>query len=460
MANEMQRDRLTFLYQWLDSDDRKPLIIRGARQVGKTWLAHQLAKKSGRKLLALNFEKDPRAIALFESNSPQSTLALLSARFDTKIDPQQCILFLDEIQAAPELLAKLRWFYEDMPELAVIAAGSLLEFTLEQHEFSMPVGRISYLHLEPMSFEEFMLAKGRSQYLSLLQQYQINDEWPQLAHDDLMALFKEYLVIGGMPAVVSNWIKHNDLSGIAGLHHDLLTTYRDDFAKYRGRVAIERLDELIMAIPAMLGQKFAYRRVNQTVQAASINHALDLLTKARVIHRVKASAGNGVPLGAEVNDRFFKAIFLDIGLANSFLGVDLSQLQQCNDLNAINQGALSEQVVGQLLRTLSPPYKTPELYCWAREQKGAAAKLDYLIQHRNSVVPIEVKSGSTGSLKSLHQFMASKQRPLAVRINGDKPSLTDVSTITPQGTPANYQLLSLPFYMIGQINRMLDSITS
>lgn len=214
-------------------------------------------------------------------------------------------MFLDEIQVVPELLAKLRWFAEELPQLPVIAAGSLLEFVLESHAFSMPVGRINYIHLEPLSFEEYLLARDQA----LLQQYVADYRWgitiPLMIHQQLMQLFKEYIVIGGMPAVVASWISEQSLDKVNQIQHDLLATYRDDFAKYKARVAAERLDEVMLAVPKFLGHKFVYSHVNRAVHTGAVKSALWLLNKARICHQVISCAANGTPLGAEINEKYF-----------------------------------------------------------------------------------------------------------------------------------------------------------
>ncbi len=366
------------------------------------------------------------------------------------------MLFLDEIQVAPQLFGKLRWFAEDLPQLPVIAAGSLLEFVLTEHSFSMPVGRISYMHLEPLSFEEFLLANGKESLYDYLLTYELRHAVPAAIHEQLTILFKEYLLVGGLPAVVVNWVAERSLSKVNQIQNDLLATYRDDFGKYRGRIPLERLDEVMMATPKMLGQKFVFSRVTTEVQAHAIKRVLDLLEKARICHRVRSSSANGVPLAAEIKEKYFKEIFLDVGLCSVALGLNLVQINAANEIAMINNGGIAEQIVGQLLRTIDPPYVEPTLYCWHREEMGSNAEIDYVVQHGNQVIPIEVKAGSTGSLKSLHLFMGIKKLPLAIRINSDLPSVTDVDVKSPNGNPVKYKLLSIPFYMLGQTHRMID----
>ncbi len=452
----MKRTRLNDLTQWLLGEGRKPLVIRGARQVGKTWAVRYLAKNHQRKLIELNFEKNPAQKSFFESNDPHFILRAIRVSLGENIKPDTHLLFLDEVQVFPELLAKLRWFAEELPELPVIAAGSLLEFVLSDHSFSMPVGRINYLHLEPLSFEEFLLAQEKIQLLEYLNEFTLEQKIPEILHQQLLSLFKEYILIGGMPAAIASWIKHQSLEKVGQIHNELLTTYRDDFAKYRGRIAIERLEDVMQAIPRNLSQKFVYSEVNPDVHSGSLKQALNLLVKARVCHSVMSTAGNGVPLGAEINRKFFKTLFLDVGLVSSMLGIDHNEISTVSEINLINKGALAEQVVGQILRTLPASYIEPKLYYWQRTEKGATAEVDYLFQKGSQVIPIEVKAGTTGTLKSLHLFMGLKRFPLALRINSDLPSKVEVKVQDPTGKAVNYTLISLPFYLLGQINRLTD----
>jgi predicted AAA+ superfamily ATPase len=454
----MQRHRLTYLEQWLTSASRKPLLIRGARQVGKTWLVRYLAEKQNRQLVELNFEKNSELLSLFKENNPITITKNLASVLKISIDPAQALLFLDEIQAAPELIAKLRWFAEDMPALPVIAAGSLLEFILAQPTFSVPVGRISMCHLEPLSFEEFLLAMNEDGLLDYIRSYRFPAEIPGIMHTRLLRLFKEYIIIGGLPAAVKSWAEQHELIPVHQIHQDLVATYRADFARYRGRLASDRLEEVMAAIPQKLGEKIVYAKINSSVQAAAIKQAIDLLAKGRIIHHVHACAGNGVPLAAERLEKYLKLIFIDVGLCSAALGLRLTDLVNIEEINLVNQGGIAEQVVGQLLRTIDPPFIEPSLYYWTREEKGANAEIDYLIQHGPEVLPLEVKAGAVGSLKSLHLFMAAKKLSRAVRINSDKPSLHPINVLTTSKHSATYTLLSLPFYLLEQLPRILSEL--
>lgn len=455
----MRRLYLEKLLKWVNNHKRKPLIMRGARQVGKTWLVRQLAIEAGLELIELNFEKNPEQVKFFNSNNVQEILNLIevSPSFGKKIVPGKHLLFLDEIQVYPELLAKLRWFSEDLPQLAVIAAGSLLDFVLDEHDFSMPVGRVEYFYIKPMSFKEFLYAKNHTKSVKFLEDYSINKEMPDIFHQELCGLFREYIHVGGMPEAVSTWVTENSLLEVNKVQHNLINTYRDDFNKYVKRLDKERLEEVLRAIPLLLGKKFKYTQVNKNVQPKSIKQAVDLLNKAQVCNLVKQSAATGLPLQTD-DQKKYKVILLDVGLVNSLLGLTWDSGQNIEEVIFNNEGALAEQVAGQLLLCLLPEYQEPQLYYWLRENASANAEVDYLIQYQNKVIPIEVKAGSTGTLRSLHNLMHIRQLKQAVRFNMNKPLMTEIETSIYDGSNVKYNLLSIPFYLIECLPNLLDSI--
>lgn len=452
----MDRTCITYLIDWLHSKKRKPLVIRGARQVGKTWLVRFLATNQGKELIEINFEKPGSMIQPFSLREPKKIVQGLEVLLGKKIDPQNTILFLDEIQAMPQAYADLRWFAEDMPELPVIAAGSLLEHALNTIPLSMPVGRVSFLFLEPLSFKEFLLALGKDQLSNLLATYNWQEEIPSFIHDELMRIFKEYILVGGIPEAVVTWIDSGSLLEVSRIQNNLLDTYRADIRKYTGRVAPERLEAVLETIPRTLGKKFVYRTVNHDVQTPSIKQALQLLCEARVAHKVIASSAHGLPLGAELHPKFFKVILLDVGLCSASLNLSYVHLSETLKIDLINKRGIAEQVVGQLLRSIEPEFIDPKLYYWQRAEKNSTAELDYVIQHEGSVIPIEVKSGTTGSLKSLHQFMELKNYTLAVRVNADLPSITAVKVVGGLGKQISYELRSIPLYLVSELHRLLD----
>ncbi len=401
-------------------------------------------------------KKTPELADLFEPNHPREIIRRIEQKLSIKINPGKSLLFLDEIQEKPELYAKLRWFYEDMPELPIITAGSLLEFMLEDHEMSMPVGRINFLFLEPLSFIEFLHAQKKDQLVELIRSYSWQKEIPLILHRELMKLFKEYVFIGGLPEAVFHWAEEQSLDIVKDVHRDLLGTYRSDFNKYKSKISSKVLNEVVDAIPLLLGKKFVYSHVASDAASSKIKEALKLLCQARVAHKIACTRANGVPLGAEINDHFLKAILLDVGLCSAMLDLKFNTLEDIQDLEMINKGGIAEQVVGQLLRTIEPFNTEPKLYYWLRTEKGSDAEVDYVIQHHTTVVPIEVKSGRAGTLKSLHLFMKQKELSKAVRVCSYPPEINSISVKDTQGEAISYELRSIPFYLISELHRLLD----
>jgi predicted AAA+ superfamily ATPase len=454
----MDRQATEYLKKWKFKVNRKPLIIRGARQVGKSYLVRAFAREAELTLIELNFEKNPDLADLFKSNDPSKILELLEAQFNRKITPTTTLLFLDEIQAAPTLIPVLRYFYEEMPELSVIAAGSLLEFVLADHSFSMPVGRVEYLFLGPMQFEEFLQALSEDKICQFLREFQLADEVPQSIHDRLMGLVKLYCLIGGMPEAVLVYQKTKSLQQVEEVKRNILSAYTDDFAKYRPRIHYERMVKVFRKAPLLIGEKIKYVNIDPHERSKDLSESLHLLGMARIIHQVFHSACNGVPLSAEMNAKMFKILFLDVGLASTASGLGILDYEKEDDLQLVNQGKISEQFVGQHLLDVRPLYAPPELYYWVREQKSASAEVDYVTALGSQIIPVEVKSGKTGTLKSLQIFVREKNRSVAVRISSRSPSFTNAQTNLPGTEAIPFQLLSLPFYLLGQLERLVRTI--
>lgn len=453
----MKREITEILADWLDSKRRKPVIIRGARQVGKTWAVREFSASAGLNLIEVNFERYPELADLFIEKSPDKVLAALERITGKRIDKSSSLLFLDEIQKAPHAFANLRWFYEECPELPVVATGSLLDFVLKDHEFSMPVGRISYLFMEPMSFKEFLIADNQDILAEYLEELEIRSDIPVPIHEKLLANFRDYLVIGGMPAAVKEWVTTKSPVAVAEVHQDLINTFMDDFNKYAGRTPSQRLRNIVTSVPRLLGQKFKFSSVNRDETAKALRSALDLLCMARLCHRVVHSSARGIPLVAQENNRVFKVTLLDSGLASALQGVVLKSEKDLREIIRVNEGGISEQIVGQMLRTVFAKFIDPHLNYYVREKRGSEAEIDYLMQCGSAIIPIEVKSGATGSLKSLHQFMAERELAVAVRINSERTTITEVSLKTHAGIPARYKLVSIPFYLVGELERLIEA---
>jgi len=443
------------LDKWLNNPNRKPMVMRGARQVGKTWIVRDLANRHKLQLIELNFERLPSLADLFSENDPAEILRNIEAELATTIKPDSSLLFLDEIQAAPQLFSKLRWFKEDMQPLPVIAAGSLLDFALNKYRYSMPVGRITYFHLDSMSFFEFLQAIGNEALYKKISSLSLGTRLPDSLHKKCLGLYHDYCLVGGMPEVLKEWVDSKKLQSCLKLQQDLLATYRDDFHKYGGEIEAGLLNRLLLSIAVQLGNKFVYSRVDLAKKLVQIRDALTRLDQAKVCTKVLHTAGNGLPLGSESNEKFFKTLMLDIGLISVQLGLSSARHLEAKKIIFSNKGGMAEQFVGQQLRAAQTPLETPQLFYWQRVG-GRLGEIDYLIQHGNRVVPVEVKSGSAGSLKSLHQFMAEKRFDLAVRCNIYQPAVEDISVKTTLGQPVSYRLLSLPVYLTERLHELID----
>ncbi len=435
------------LDQWFSSHNRKPLVLRGARQVGKSTLVRMFAKDISLSLFEINLERHLYLNTVFRSGNIASIMGELQGLFGEIRDPGRSLLFLDEIQAIPEAMAALRYFYEDLPGLAVIAAGSLLEFTLSKHSFSMPVGRITYLHIAPVSYSEFLMAADPELY-RFYSNWKLNEEMPESRHQKLLLRQREYMVVGGMPEAVQVWLDTGFFSDVQDIQRDIMDTYTDDFAKYARQTQLVRLQRLLKTIPANLGRKIKYANLSRDDRAAEVRSAVDLLCKARICSAVYHSHCSGLPLGAERDDSTFKLLFLDTGLVCMQLGIDSAQLQGMDERMFVNEGPLAGQFVGQEL--MGRGKQAPELFYWLREGKSNNAELDYVIALQTAIIPIEVKSGKCGTLKSLQQFIARKKSTRAVRFDLNRPSSQQLSI---EGVSC--ELLSLPLYFAGRLTDFL-----
>lgn len=456
----MNRKALKTLRAWLTGPSRKPLVIRGARQVGKTSLVRMFAEEQVLDLVEVNLERHMYLRKVFSGLDTSAILLELEGVAGKAIVPGKTLLFLDEIQAVPEAIASLRYFFEDIPDLAVVAAGSLLEFALSDHSFSMPVGRIEYLHLGPVTFLEFLEAvdpfsaewlagfpfSGES-YLKI----------PESHHKRLLNRIREFLFVGGMPEAVSVFAETGDYYQVSRVHDSVIDTYVDDFAKYARQVDLVRLQNLFKAVPGHIGKKVVYRRLAPEESSTKTRETLELLVKARLASKVIHTHGNGVPLGAEMQEKVFKLLFLDAGLLNRMYGIPAHTMRSIDENALINAGVMAEQFIGQHLLQ-DPDVRSPlHLHYWQREGKAANAELDYLVQIDSEVYPLEVKAGKTGTLKSLHQFMREKRKKLAIRMDLGPPSVQRVNMLDYDRTEIDYPLLSLPLYCI---ERLADTVRS
>ena len=448
----LYRFELDYLSTWYHRTDRKPLVIRGARQVGKSTLVRLLATKENLKLIELDFEKNPDFADLFKSQDPKTIFSLLGVQLNENISVASTLLFLDEIQKTPQILATLRYFYEQMPGLAVIAAGSLLDLTLKNINFSIPVGRIEYLYLTPMTFEAFLIAINKKNLCNFLQEYELDQKIPISIHQLLLDALKKYLIVGGLPEAVAKYVTTENFIDVERVKKSLLIGYQEDFSKYATLAEQNRMRLIFNKIPRILGEKFKYSHIDSEQKSTVLKSGLDHLNLARIIHIVYHTDANGLPLAAEMNEKNFKTFFLDVGLVASALGTNILDFKDPKDISLVNSGKIAEQFVAQELIQFREYYEQPSLYYWMREKKSASAEIDFVISHRGKIIPVEVKSGSGGSLKSLHYFLKEKKLQFAVKFSTQLPNLLQTK-IQLSSELNSFVLLSLPFYLIGQLRR-------
>ncbi len=458
----MIRDAENELCRWLEASPRKPLILRGARQVGKSTLVRSLAKGRGMPLWEVNLERHPQLRETAVRLNVQGFLQETSLIRKERVGVGPGILFLDEIQAVPEALNLLRYLHEERPDLPVIAAGSLLEFALAELQTPMPVGRIVFHHLGPVTFREFFRATEGDLSLEAMDSWTWGDIWSETLHQRTLQRCRDFLAVGGMPEATAAFAERGDFQAVAEIHRSILDTYREDFGKYAARGSIEKIRRLFDFAPANIGQKLRWSRVHEGWKSVDLRKAFDQLDRAGVLAGVHHSDGTGLPLSATVDDSVFKLLHLDVGLAQGALGGHAMPLDVFRQGRFVNEGPLAEQFVGQHLRHLHPG-RRPELHYWLREGRSGNAEVDFLVAIDDKVVPVEVKSGAAGAMRSLHQFIAIRGGDLAVRFDLNPPSVQNIQTEceTPNGhRTAKFRLLSLPLCLAYRLPDLVRRVSA
>ena len=417
----MQNNNLYFsraidlhLKTWKNDIHHKPLLLRGARQVGKSSAVRHLSE-TFEYFLEVNFERNPEIKQLFSAAlNPKEICSKLSAIYNLPIQPGKTLVFFDEIQACLPAIASLRFFHEEYSELHVIAAGSLLEFALQEIP-SFGVGRIRSLYMYPFSFNEFLQAQGLDRLVAEKRNATIDHQLLEPLHKKLIDYLRTFLLVGGMPESVKTWIEKSDYLSCRYVQNDILETYIDDFAKYKKRISPMILQQTLRSVALQSGCKFVYSQVSPDMESAKIKEALELLSMAGIIMPVTHTAANGVPLGAEVNTKFRKYLFMDTGLLQRLLNLDMDNVLLSTDINLVNKGTLAEVFVGLEVLKYGSCYERQELYYWLRLDKGAQAEVDYVISKSDTIIPIEVKAGTKGSMQSLYRFMDLKKSRFGIR---------------------------------------------
>lgn len=408
------RDIDPHLKTWKEDTHHKPLLLRGARQVGKSSAVRHLGE-TFEFFLEVNFERNPDIKLLFAATlNPKEICSKLSAIYNLPIEPGKTLVFFDEIQACLPAIASLRFFYEEYSELHVVAAGSLLEFALQEIP-SFGVGRIRSLYMYPFSFNEFLHAQGLDRLIKEKRRTTIEHSLLEALHKKLIDQLRAFLLVGGMPESVKTWIEKSDFLACRYVQNDIIETYIDDFAKYKKRISPMILHQTLRSVALQSGCKFVYSQVSPDMESIKIKEALELLSMAGIIMPVTHTSANGVPLGAELNMKFRKYLFMDQGLLQRLLNLDVDNVLLSTDVNLVNKGSLAEVFVGLELLKYGSCYERQELYYWLRLDKGAQAEVDYVLSKSGTIIPIEVKAGTQGSMQSLYSFMELKKSKFGIR---------------------------------------------
>lgn len=404
------------LIDWKNDTLRKPLLIRGARQVGKSSAVRHLGE-SFKYFVEINFEKQPALKNLFPENiDVRKTCANLSATIGIPIIPGETLLFIDEIQDCIPAIMSLRYFKEDFGELHVIAAGSLLEFTLEELP-SFAVGRIRSLYMYPFSFDEFMDAQGLGIQVDAIRRGAPDVPLVDMLHMQLVDQIRSFMLVGGMPEAVSTWVDTHDYLACAHVHNDILDTYQDDFNKYKKKVSPDLLRKVLRSVARQCGTKFIYNRADEETRSDKIKQALHKLTLAGLVTPVTHTSADGIPLGAQENERSIKYLFLDTGLLLTLQGLPAGDILLATDTELVNKGPIAELFAGLELIKNKDCFQRVELFYWQHESKNGNAEVDYIEAKDGEVLPIEVKASTKGAMQSLYLFMRKKRLHEAIRVS-------------------------------------------
>lgn len=434
--------------EWKQKSNRKPLIVRGARQVGKTHIILDFIKNHFEDYIYINLDQKEQKVLFFNVDSIHDFFNKIQVLFRKSVSANT-VIFIDEIQNSPDLINLLRFFYEDYKDYYVIGAGSLLEAKIKKEGLNMPVGRIEYLFMYPMNFAEYLMAQKQNTLMNLLESYHPKTDLSDY-HDILTKYFNEYMLIGGMPEVVASYIASPDLDMINKILRTLLLVYKEDVYKYSDLARAENITNLIDSIPLYTGKSVTYQEISNDIQISSnnIHKTIKLLEDIMILKIVYSTKSGNVPITPKVK-RPKKIIFVDTGFVNFNLDPYINY-----STDGAYKGRIMEQVVGQLLVSNENDY-VPDIYFWAKNKAEGNAELDFTFSYKGCIVGIEVKSGSYGRLKSLYSFADNVTKPLLVRIYSGRLAYEEHTY-----NQKTYKVLSLPGYLVHRLNDFLDYMIS
>ena len=445
-----ERELITQLRQWAEKSPRKPLVIRGARQVGKSTLVREFGREFDI-FIEVNLELSDDASIFQHTDNVQEIWQYLCLRNHVvSTTSKRMLLFIDEIQEEPKTVGLLRYFYEKMPWLYVITAGSRLQSLLKKH-VSFPVARVEYLNLRPFSFVEYLNATEGKEWTELVKNVNV----PAVMHEKLITILNRYALVGGMPEAVADYAENHDIERLSPIFNSLLMGYNEDverYAKNEQQVRIIRhiLDTAwLSAAETVTFANFG----NSSYTSTQIHEAMDCLEKAYILSLDYPVTSTDIP-AIPSKRRSPKLMMVDSGVTNFVAGIQIEYLQN-KDLLDTWRGRAAKQIVAQELRImLDSQYKEKQFF-WVRDKKGTTAEIDFIWQTQSQIVPIEVKAGTNSHLRSLHSFVNAATRPVtAVRFWSGEYSVQDVTTPVPKSRP--YRLINIPFYYIGQLKKILQ----
>ena len=440
----INRNIINYLREWRNRKNRKPLVLRGARQVGKTTLVDQFGQDF-EIYLRLNLE-EPEHIQLFDSYTNMDVL-LTGIYLVNGVEKKEVptLLFIDEIQYSPRAVSLLRYFYEKMPWLHVIAAGSLLETLIDKH-ISFPVGRVEYLAIHPCSFNEFLGAMGNTE----LQKAHSAGEIPEALHQFTINLFNQYALVGGMPEVVAEYAENKDIISLGRIYNSLLSGYQYDIEKYAPTGNINHILRHILKIGwNYAAQRIKFERFGESdYRSREVGEAFRLLEKTMLLEMAYPYSGYKVPVIPELK-RSPKLLWLDTGIVNYVAGIQ-KEVFSVKDISDVWRGKVAEQIVGQELISDSTDFLNKRNY-WMRNAHSSDAEVDFILQHDSKIIPVEVKSGHNSKLRSLHLFMDEVEHNTAIRIWSGNFSIDKITT--PKGKL--FALYNVPFYYAGQLKKII-----
>lgn len=399
----MRRSIEAQLLAWQQSSPRKPLIVRGARQVGKTWTIRQFGRERFRAVASIDLERDFALRSVFEGSlAADGLVRQIEAVCNVSLSGGQTLLFLDEIQAVPRAITALRYLYEERPDIPVIAAGSALEFAFG--DLSFPVGRVTFAWMRPMTFEEFLRASGQERLADALPRLAGPGALPAALHERVMDELRAYLIVGGMPEAVARFLDTGSFEAARSVHSDLAVSLAESLVKYNARMDVASASTVFHQLPRMVGRQVRYAHLDPDRRIEKTRASLQALARACLHHPVYAVDAHALPLGASLHEKRFKSVFLDVGLMQFLLGVTPREVLTTRDFGAIHQGAVAEQLLGQELLAAGGT-ENDQIYYWTRADQGGNAEVDYLLARGGTVFPLEVKSGAAGRLRSLRRFL-------------------------------------------------------